>query len=296
MSKNGIAHFKKVLLIGKYKTSGFAEQVVFVAKLLKKMGLDVLIEKETATHSEITGYDLLESNVEMVDAGVDLVVVMGGDGTMLGVVRRLTQYNIPMVGINLGTLGFITSVAYDSVEKSLTEIIYGKYDSEHRILIETMVFRKKEVIFSTNALNDIVIRRGNMGSLLALQISVNEMLAFNQRSDGLIVATPTGSTAYALSAGGPIMHPEMKAFAIVPICPQTLSNRPLVLPSDVVLKVKVMKGEDISFHSDGQESVSLMEGDEIIIRSACYTAQFIHPVSYSYFDSLKEKLYWNFSG
>lgn len=296
MSKNKTNYFKNILLVGKYESSHIKEQLLKVEEILINFGSTVFFETETANNITIDNRKTLSFGVDFIQENIDLIIVLGGDGTMLGVSRNVAKYGIPIAGINLGTLGFLTSIAFTDVEKDLGEIIHGQYNYEYRMLIEGTVYRHKELIYSGNMLNDLVIRRGNMGSMLSLQFSVNDKIAFNQKSDGIIFATPTGSTAYALSAGGSILHPEMQAISLIPICPQTISNRPIILPNDVIIKTKILQGSEIAFHMDGQDYVELTEGDEVMVRSSIYQANFIHTKKYNYCDSLREKLFWNFDG
>lgn len=296
MAKEKVNYFHNVLLVGRYGSSHIKEHLLHVEKVLFGFGSAVYFEEETLSNTGIESDKVLPLDQSLMQEKVDLVIVLGGDGSMLGVARKIAKFGIPIVGVNLGTLGFLTSISYVNVEKALTEIIHGHYDNEYRMLLEGSIYRNKDLIFTGSVVNDVVVRRGNMGSMLSLQISINEMLAFNQKSDGIIFATPTGSTAYALSAGGPIVHPEMQAITLVPISPQSLSNRPIVLPSDVVVKAKILRGSDISFHIDGQDSMELKEGDEVVVRSSIHQAQFIHSTKYNYCDSLREKLFWNFEG
>ena len=222
-----------------------------------------------------------------------LVVVLGGDGTMLGIARQIAGQNVPLIGINMGTLGYMTDIPLQDVELVLTEMIKGHFESDIRYLLEAEVLRNNQVIGSGLALNDVVVNRSGISGMLELTVHVNNQFMYNQRSDGLIVATPTGSTAYSMSAGGPILHPSVPGVVLAPIAPHALSNRPIVLPNDATIVIELIGGKDVSVNFDMQSLTQLQIGDQIKICRSNKTVTLLHPVDHSDYKALRQKLHWN---
>lgn len=212
---------------------------------------------------------------------------------MLGIARQLAKYDIPLIGINLGRLGFITDIPVDRMLPALGEILQGKATSEKRTLLEGRVMRGGEMIYCGVAVNDVVVARGSGAGMAELRVAVDGQFMYNQRSDGLIVSTPTGSTAYALSAGGPLLHPSLQGIVLVPIAPHALSNRPIAVPDTSEIVVEIVSGRDISVNFDMQTFASLQHGDEIVISRSPNTITFLHPEGWSYYHTLREKLHWH---
>lgn len=221
-----------------------------------------------------------------------LVMVMGGDGTFLGVARKLAPFHVPIIGINLGRLGFLTQVPLETLRSDLRSMLSGKYQPEDLILLESQVVRDGKIIKQSLALNDVVFSRGGLGQMIEFEVFVNRQFIYTQRSDGLIVATPTGSTAYSLAAGGPILQSSMHALALVPICPQSMTNRPIVISDTSEIEVLLTKGMDARVHFDGQSFVDLQKLDRIIIRRYRNTLRVLHPADYNYYRTLRSKLHW----
>jgi NAD+ kinase len=226
------SQFRHVALIGKYPASGAASgstraALEDIAQFLSAQGCEVSIERETASHADLQGHATLDA--AGIGAQCDLGLVVGGDGTMLGIGRQLAPYNIPLVGINQGRLGFITDIALEGYRAVLAPMLQGAYDEDRRSLMHARVIRDGRCVFDALAMNDVVVNRGATSGMVELRVEVDGHLVANQRADGLIVATPTGSTAYALSAGGPLLHPSNPGWVLVPIAPHTLSVRPLVV-------------------------------------------------------------------
>ena len=226
-----------------------------------------------------------------------LAVVMGGDGTMLGAARHLAPYDVPVVGINHGRVGFITDIPVQDTATAVTSLIQGRYDTEKRMLLAGSVWRGNVEMFAATALNDVVLSRAGRGGMIEVRVEIGDTFMYTQRADGLIVATPTGSTAYALSSAGPILHPEVDAMVIVPVAPQTLSNRPIVVPADATLNLTLTAmarvGAGASVHFDMQTWSDLQPGDRIVVGRAPHTIRFLHPTGYSFFSTLRRKLDWN---
>jgi NAD+ kinase len=275
--------FKNVLLIGKPPTAS-GEQSSSTKKALGDV---------SQTLSSM-GYSVVTSDIAALTSGqVDLAVVVGGDGTMLAAARQLATLDVPVIGINQGRLGFITDIALDNFEHTLAPMLQGSFVTEQRHLLHGEVVRAGKSIFSAIAMNDVVVNRGATAGMVELSIQVDGKFVAKQRADGLIVATPTGSTAYALSAGGSLLHPGVMGWILVPIAPHNLSNRPIVLADSCEIEIELLSDRDASVNFDMQSLTSLQVGDRIVVKRALHAAQFLHPVGWNYFDSLRHKLHWN---
>jgi NAD+ kinase len=292
------SQFRHVALIGKYHAavSGAAggstrAALEDIAHFLNSQGCEVVVERETAAVVGITGYTNLD--LAAIGAQCDLVLVVGGDGTMLGIGRQLAQHGVPLIGINQGRLGFITDIPLDHYRLTLTPMLRGEYEEDHRSLMHARVFRDGHCVFDALAMNDVVVNRGATSGMVELRVEVDGHFVANQRADGLIVASPTGSTAYALSAGGPLLHPSTPGWVLVPIAPHTLSNRPIVLPDASEIAIEVVSGRDASANFDMQSLASLLRGDRISVRRSQHRVRFLHPRGWTYFDTLRKKLHWN---
>ena len=285
------SRFRHAALVGKYNALGSRNVLDAVARFLIAQGLEVSMEHETALNTGLTDYGALTA-AELGQC-CDIAVVVGGDGTMLGMARQMARFNIPLVGINQGRLGFITDVPIGEFASALAPMIAGSYEEERRTMLEGGVCRDGEVIFEAFALNDVVVSRGATSSMVELKIDIGGEFVANLRADGLIIASPTGSTAYALSAGGPILHHSIPGWVLVPIAPHDLSNRPIVLPDAGEISVEIVAGRDVSVNFDMQSLASLLHGDRIAVRRAAYQARFLHPPGWSYYATLRRKLHWN---
>ncbi len=285
------SRFRHAALVGKYNALGSRNVLDAVARFLIGQGLEVSMERETALNTGLSDYGAL-TPAELGQC-CDIAVVVGGDGTMLGMARQMARFNIPLVGINQGRLGFITDVPIGEFATALAPLIAGSYEEEHRTMLEGGVCRDGEVIFEAFALNDVVVSRGATSSMVELKIDIGGEFVANLRADGLIIASPTGSTAYALSAGGPILHHSIPGLVLVPIAPHDLSNRPIVLPDSGEISVKIVAGRDASVNFDMQSLASLLHGDRITVRRAAFQARFLHPPGWSYYATLRRKLHWN---
>jgi NAD+ kinase len=265
-----------------------------IIQLLHELGITVSIETVTAAqHGLDATPDIKVLSVDEIGESCDLVLTIGGDGTVLGIGRQLARHGTPLVGINQGHLGFMTDVPLNGFETLLTPILHGRFEREERSMLSAQVLRGDQPLLSTLAMNDVVVSRGASAGMVELAVTVNNSFMYSQRADGLIVATPTGSTAYALSAQGPILHPQLGGFVLVPIAPHSLSNRPIALPDTAVIEIEVVAGRDANVNFDMQSLTELQHGDRIIVRRAEHSAVLIHPVGYSYFATLREKLHWH---
>lgn len=289
-------HFKTVALIGRHQDSGVDAPLRKLAETIQAAGCDVIIESDTAKNTGLTEYRI--GDYDEIGKEADLAVVMGGDGTMLGASRMLAPSMVPLIGINHGRLGFITDILLQNATNALTSVIHGNFEIEERILLEGRVVRGGQTLFSGIALNDVVINRAGRGGMIELRVELDGTFMYSQRADGLIIATPTGSTAYALSANGPILHPKLNGILLVPVAPQTLSNRPIVIPDSGLLSMTITAlgrvESGASVHFDMQTWSNCQPGDRIDVRRAQHKAQFIHPVGYSFFSTLRRKLQWNY--
>ncbi len=288
-------HFKTIAIVGRYQDSGLDAPVRRLAEVLETAGCKVLLEADTARNTGIVEYTT--ASYEEIGARADLAVIMGGDGTMLGAARQLARDHVPLIGINHGRLGFITDIPLQSANDALASVIQGNYEAEERALLEGRVVRDGETLFSGLALNDVVLNRAGRGGMIEVRVEFDGAFMYSQRADGLIIATPTGSTAYSLSANGPVVHPQLNAILLVPVAPQTLSNRPIVLPDNGTLALTITAlgrvESGASVHFDMQTWSECQPGDRIDVRRAEDTVRFIHPTGYSFFSTLRRKLYWN---
>lgn len=284
------SRFRHAAIVGKYQARGIRAVLEDVAHFLVAQGLEVSFERETAQATVVTDFDAFDANE--LGRRCDLAVVVGGDGTMLGIARELARHHMPLVGINQGRLGFITDIPFAHFKEALAPMIAGDYEEEHRSMLEGDVWRDGERIFAGLSLNDVVVTRGATAGMVELRVDVDGDFVANMRADGLIVGTPTGSTAYALSAGGPILHPSIGGWVLVPIASHTLSNRPIVLPDSGEIRIGIVAGKDVSANFDMHNLASLMHGDQVRVRRSASKVRFLHPRGWSYYATLRRKLRW----
>jgi NAD+ kinase len=284
--------FKRIAIIGKYpaaiESSEMDSQLIDLIKYLSKSDYELIIEEKTQKKIKIDDYQ--STPLKGIGAAADIAIIVGGDGTMLGVARNLLDDGIPIIGVNSGRFGFLADLNKKNMFTSIDKVLNGNYDEDRRLLIETKVCRGDKVIYESFALNDIVIKSGVR--LIELEVSINDKFVHTQRSDGIIVSTPTGTTAYALSAGGPILHPQLDAISIVPINPHTLSNRPIAINATSEIEIKIVQMEEASLSIDGQIKFPLDIRDKIQVTKAKRTISILHPKDYCYFEMLRNKLHW----
>jgi NAD+ kinase len=285
-------NFNTIGIIGKYNDPHGGGALIEVANYLNGRGCRVIIDQGSAP-------DLSDTDFETTDRATlgqecDLIIVIGGDGTLLNAARSMNAYTIPLVGINLGRLGFLVDVSRDRMQEALDEIFSGKYVEEERFLLHTIIERGGEILNESNAFNDVAIHKSHVARMIELECYVDDKFVSTMRADGLVIASPTGSTAYALSSGGPILHPSLNAIALVPICPHTLSNRPLVVGGDSKIVVRVCEHEqsEVLVTCDGQIALSLQVGDTLKITKTPNPVRLIHPAVYDFYDILRAKLHW----
>lgn len=282
--------FNKIALVGRYNSHHIREPLLRLNQLLRDEGVSVLIDADTAAEHPIPEAQVIAR--EAIGKLADLVIVLGGDGTMLSIARLVAPYRLPLVGINQGRLGFMTDVAVDDIDVVIPRILGGDFVPEERTLIQAKVIREDREVHAALSFNDVVFSRGSLGSMIEFVIFVDDQFVYSQRSDGLIVTTPTGSTAYSLASGGPILHPAVPAIALVPICPQTMTARPIVLSDTVTVEFMLTRGQDAKVHFDGQSHFDLHEMDRVSIKRYRNSLRILHPVGYSYYDMLRQKLRW----
>ena len=283
--------FKTIALIGKYHSREIAESLRQLATFLRGRGIEVLLEEDTATSVGVNEFAV--AGYKAIGVRADLAVVLGGDGTMLNAARHLAEYGTPLVGVNQGRLGFMTDIALGTMIESITALLEGTFSREQRFLLNVEVQRNGEPAFQTVALNDVVVNKGDIGRMIELEVKVNGELIHVLRADGLIVSTPTGSTAYALSANGPILHPSVPGIAIVPLCPHALTNRPITVSDSSTIDIVLLPPHDAAIHLDGQTRFDARAGDVVRLARSRHHVTLLHPPGYSYFAMLREKLHWS---
>jgi len=283
--------FKTVAVVGKSDAANLPEVLDQLAGVLRRRGIAVAMDKATAGASR-SKPDAV-SELAQLAARADLCIVVGGDGTLISSARLMAERGVPLVGVNLGRLGFLTDIPADGLESAIESVLDGEFISEQRMLLAGAVKRDGKKVFSAMAMNDVVVSRGAVGSMIEFAVTVDGEFIYTLRADGLIVATPTGSTAYALSAGGPILHPALQAIALVPISPHTLSNRPIAIRSTSKVEVTLTRGTDARATFDVQAFCQVEPGDTVTISAAAKPATLLHPRGYRYFSMLREKLRWN---
>ncbi len=283
--------FQNIALIGKHKAPEITRPLLGLADFLQQQGLQVSIDSLTDAHLGKHSFQVL--TLEQMTEQVDVVIVMGGDGTMLNIGRTFAPYQIPLIGINLGRLGFLTDLSVENMEQTLLTMLAGNYIMEQRLLLAADVMCNETQIFSGLAFNEVLLHRCNIGSLIEFEVRVNDEYLYTQRGDGLIVSTPSGSTAYAMSAGGSIIHPALDVITLVPICPHTLSNRPIVLDGQSQLSILPKRAEGARVRFDSHATHDMSDGETINVRPLDKRLCLLHPQGHSYYHTLREKLQWN---
>jgi NAD+ kinase len=279
---------KKIGIITKLKKPEAIEVVKKLNPWLKEISRETFIDIETATSIGEKGFQRSE-----IPSLVDMIIVLGGDGTLLSVVRLVGDLGIPILGVNLGGLGFITEVPLDELYTTLERVFNNDYFIEERLMLIAHVRRRVERIAEYNVLNEVVINKGALARIIDLETYINKTYVTTFKADGIILSTPTGSTAYSLSAGGPIIYPTLHSFVLTPICPHTLTNRPLVLPDDFLVEI-ALKSEsgDVFLTLDGQVGFSLKYGDVVEVKKSQGKIKLISSPKRDYFKILRTKLKW----
>lgn len=284
--------FSKVAIFVK-PTESLAGPLTALISVIRKTGAEIFLdERSAATLGERAG----SRGYTRAELGelCDLAVVLGGDGTMLGVARSLAPFGTPIVGVNAGRLGFITDIVLEDMERLLPALILGQCTRDVRRMLGAELVRNGECIFSGLAVNDIGVSHGRAGGMVEFIVYVNGIQMASQSADGIICSTPTGSTAYSLAAGGPLLAPMLDGVTLVPVAPHTLSNRPIVLPGESSIDIEITESRDAVAYFDMQEFCDVLPGDVLRIRQAKESFTLLHPIGYDYFEVLRRKLKWNF--
>lgn len=284
--------FKTIAIVGRLGTPALDEPMRRLVELLSSHGVRVLVEEQAAQEHGVSGCQAVgRDNIGKL---ADLVIVLGGDGVMLGAARMVAPYHVPVVGVNMGRLGFLTDISLSEMESQVCSILQGAFTPEDRLVLEARVFRDGQEIDRQLAFNEVVMSRGSGGSMVEFEQFINDKFVCRQRADGIIVSTPTGSTAYALAAGGPILHPSLPAITLVPICPQSLSNRPIVVTDGCRVELVLTGGHDsVRVFYDNQSECCLRDNDRLVVRRFRNTLRMLHPHCYHFYDTLREKLRWS---
>ncbi|AWD69081.1 NAD(+) kinase [Acinetobacter schindleri] len=284
--------FRNIGLVGRPDKSSVVETLCLIHDHLLNVGLHPVFDADTAA---LVPYENTQTvSRALLGEVVDLVIVVGGDGSLLHAARALVKYNIPVIGVNRGRLGFLTDIKPTEVIFKLDQVLKGEFQLERRFLLELEIRSKGEIIHDAIALNDVVLHSGKSVHMIDFELNIDGQYVYRQHSDGLIVSTPTGSTAYALSGGGPIVHPSMDAIVLVPMHPHTLSSRPIVVGGHSEIKLVIRKNRVMPMVSaDGQHSISLNVGDTVHIRKHPFKLQLLHPPGYDFYMACRTKLGWN---
>lgn len=283
--------FQTIGIIGR-ESDAVGESLKVLTDFLNRQQLSIILGEDIA--SLLPGTELPIKSRTSIGEACDLIIVLGGDGSLLGAARMLARHHVPVLGINRGRLGFLTDILPDEIEEKVGAVLAGEYSLEKRFLLNAVVKRNDEVIGRAEALNDVVVNSGTSAQMIEFDVYVDDEFVYRQRSDGLIVSTPTGSTAYSLSGGGPIMHPKLDAMVLVPMFPHTLSSRPIVIDGNSVVKIVI--SENNEFHPpvtcDGQVHLTTLPGDVVYISKKHHKMRLIHPINHSFYASCRDKLGW----
>jgi NAD+ kinase len=285
--------FKKIGLVGRRQQDGLDVVLQELLDLLGRRGHEVILEDRLGELIPDTGLRLA-SRDEIGEAS-DLVIVAGGDGSMLSAARTMAKYETPVLGVNRGRLGFLTDITPDQIAEQVPRVLDGDYDTENRFLLDAYVERNGEPMARADALNDVVVNSGTSAQMIEIELSIDGKFVYRQRADGLIVSTPTGSTAYSLSGGGPIMHPSLDAIVLVPMFPHALSSRPIVVDGNSEIRVDILQRNRIHppVTCDGQVNMTARPGDTVVIRKKPHRLTLLHPVGHSFYASCRDKLRWS---
>jgi NAD+ kinase len=283
--------YATVGLIGKLSHEDTHASIQILISILKKRNCEILLESRIADSIEC---DIHSATLKEIGSKADLAIVVGGDGNMLGAARVLAEYKIDVVGVNRGNLGFLTDINPEDIERQLDHIFENKVYREKRFILEAQVFKDGQLSQSHTAINEVVLHHSKVAHMMEFELYVGSDFVFSQRSDGLIIATPTGSTAYSLSGGGPILVPHLDALTLVPMFPHTLSSRPIVVDanSEITLKISKQNSDSVQISCDSHEVISVDPGDYVKIRKNKNHLSMVHPPDYNYFNVLRTKLNW----
>lgn len=286
------AQFHRVGLVGRSRQDGLQELLDELLDLLADRVGEVMLEDRLGA---VATRDCPLLTREEIGERADLVIVLGGDGSLLSAARTMARFETPVLGINRGRLGFLTDISPDEVSELVPAVLEGRYEREERFLLDVNVEREGKVVARADALNDVVLNSGTSAQMIEFELSIDGEFVYRQRADGLIISTPTGSTAYSLSGGGPIMHPSLDAIVLVPMFPHTLSSRPIVVKGDSVIRLDVLERNRIHppVTCDGQVNMTARPGDSVILRKKPHRLSLLHPPGHSFYASCRDKLHWS---
>jgi NAD+ kinase len=288
-----MTRFNSVGLLGRVYTDQTRRSAERLVALFQSRGTEVVLHEPLV--DLLDRRDLLHGDEAMIGDRCDLAIVIGGDGSMLGAARAMVSHQVPVLGVNRGRLGFLTDIMPKEIEQKVGEVLDGNFISESRFLLDMVVLRNGQTIVSGDALNDVVLHPGRYIRMIEFDLFIDGQFVYSQSSDGLIVSTPTGSTAYALSGGGPLMYPNLDAIVLVPLNPHTLSSRPIVIGGNS--QIKLVIGEEMSttlnITCDGHASELVKAGDEILITKKPLQLELIHPTNHNYYETCRTKLGWS---
>ncbi|HJN94999.1 MAG TPA: NAD(+) kinase [Gammaproteobacteria bacterium] len=287
-----MADFKRIGLVGRPDHSGVVDSLTRLLAFFGEQDVSIVLDDVTAGLIKNPG--VIECKREELSKHCDLVIVVGGDGSMLNVAKYVASDRVPVIGINRGNLGFLTDVLPDEIEAKIAEVLAGDYSIEERFLLDVVVHSDGKESALGSALNDVVLHPGKAAQMIEFELFVDDKFVYSQESDGLIVATPTGSTAYALSAGGPIMHPSLNAVVLVPMYPHSLTSRPIMIDGDSEIRLVVAAKESLQpqLSCDGEVRYTASAGDELLVTKKAVPLQLIHPPKYSFYQACHSKLGW----
>lgn len=285
--------FDTIGLVGRSQQDGLDVVLQELLALLEQRGHDVILEDLLG--DLVPAHSVRLGNRDEIGQQADLVIVAGGDGSLLSAARTLAKYDTPVLGVNRGRLGFLTDITPDLVAEQVPAVLDGQFDTESRFLLDAHVLREGEVVARADALNDVVVNSGTSAQMIEVELYINNTFVYRQRADGLIVSTPTGSTAYSLSGGGPIMHPALDAIVLVPMFPHALSSRPIVVDGSSEIRVDILQRNRIHppVTCDGQVNMTARPGDSVVIRKKPHRLTLLHPVGHSFYASCRDKLRWS---
>lgn len=283
--------FQTVAIIGKQKTADVAAPMLLLGDFLVERGVRVVVDEIAAEYLNAPRFASL--SLDEIARSVDLAVVIGGDGTLLNIARTLAPHGVPIVGVNKGRLGFLTDLSMGSMLEGIADMLDGRFVTEQRLLLIATVVRNGEEIFSGLAFNEVVVHRSHVSSMVEFEVRIDGEYLYNQRADGLIISTPTGSTAYAMSAGGSILHPSLDVLQLVPVCPHSLSNRPIVVKGTSSIELLMHRTGDNCVRYDSHTNYDLQLHDKLIVTRFEKPVYLLHPEGHSYYHTLREKLLWN---
>lgn len=287
------ASFERIGLVGRSQQEGVEAVLQELVSLLQARGLEVILEDRLGELLPGNAHQL--GTLDEIGEDSDLVIVVGGDGSLLSAARTLAKYETPVLGVNRGRLGFLTDISPDEIAQQVPAVLDGHYEREQRFLLDAKVVRDGKTVGRADALNDVVVNSGTSAQMIEFELSINDTFVYRQRADGLIVATPTGSTAYSLSGGGPIIYPTLDAMVLVPMFPHALSSRPIVVDGKSEIRVDILERNRIHppVTCDGQVNMTARPGDSVVIKKKPYRLTLLHPVGHSFYASCRDKLRWS---